>query len=133
MAYRALAQSPPISLQILKFDPVILLPADGDGVGAVVAGFAINGAMSFGIAVQRLVLCIGAAVTSGAIAARFIEPGQWILRNGGHSAMAADTRQAFLHRHDATQALGLRPGMTAIAPVHIRGYSVGVPGMHSIG
>ena len=119
MAYRALAQSPPISLQIQKFDPVILLPADGDGVGAVVAGFAINGTMSFGIAVQRLVLRKGAAVTSGAIAAGFIEPGRWILRNGGHSAVAVDTRQAFLRQHDVPQALGLWPGVTTITPVHI--------------
>ena len=83
-------------MKVEEFNPVIIFPAGGKGVDAVVAAFAVNCAMPFRMVKKRLILRIGAAVTSGAIAARFIEPGRWILSDFRHGAVAVDASHALL-------------------------------------
>ena len=83
-------------MKVNELNPVIRFPAGGNGVGAVVAACAVNCAMPFRMAIKRLILSKGAAVTSGAIAARFIEPGRRILSDGGHGAVAVVASQPLL-------------------------------------
>ncbi len=74
MAYRTGAPLPTDEL-----DRIVGLAARGDRVRAVVAACAVYAAVLLGLPVQRLVLAVGTAVTTGVIASRFVEPWLWVL------------------------------------------------------
>ncbi len=91
---------------------------------AVMASCTIDVAMLLGLAIKRLILLVGAAVTGGIVTARLVKPRLGIFGDILHGSMAVDAVHTMVGGHDITQALGLWPGVTLVTPVYGRRYLV---------
>ncbi len=79
MADRAFGQAAGVPLELNKLDGIVGFAAGGNGVGAVVAAFAVDAAHARGQLVKRVVhhetqSCI-VSVACGAVASGFVQPG----------------------------------------------------------
>lgn len=110
VAHAARVQRAGVALPGDELNGVIGLPAGCDGVGAVVARLAIDAAVLFGHAIQRLILLEAAAVTGGVVAARLMEPWVGVLRDRLHAAATVMAIHSPLG-HYVAQTLGLGIGV----------------------
>lgn len=104
-----------VPLPAHEFDGVIGLSTGRNGMGTIMAGFAVDVAMSPGKSVQRLILRVWAAVAGGAVAAGLNEPRIWVLGHLGQGTMTVDAVQSMFRGHDPAQALGLWARVALVA------------------
>ncbi len=131
MAHGAFIQRAGVALQVDELQRVFRLVRLGDGMRAVMTGFAIYATVPGGLAIQRRVLVVFAIVMAG-IAARLVQPGVGVLFDLLHGAVAAGAVQVVLAGHDIAQALGGRARVAVIATVSILGYFIGMLFMHGL-
>ena len=98
---------------------------------AVMAAFAIDAAVAFGLAVQSLVLmkcCSGVA----GVAARLIQPGAGVILDLVHATMAVGAAHIEIRGHDIPQALCGGAGMAVVTAIRGIGHLSFVFGVHGI-
>ena len=118
----ALVKCPRMPLQLDELDRIVRFPAPCDGMGAIVAGLAIQATVSQRMAIQRLGLRIARAMAGGVVAAWLLQPGVGILRYSLHIAVAAEASHPLLG-HDIAQATCLGPRMAQVAAIRGLGYA----------
>lgn len=132
VADRTSIQSACMSLQVDKLYGVAWLSAGCDGVGAIVAGFTVDAAMTFGHPEQRLILLV-CRIFVAVITARLIQPGIRVFFDFVHSTVAICALHVVLAGHHIPQAFRRRTRMAVIAAIRtIRDFS-GMPFMHGFG
>ena len=74
MAGAAFLERARMALPRHEFYGVFRFTAGGDGMGTVMAGFAVNAAMPRGEAIERIVLLVCRAMAIRVVATRLLEP-----------------------------------------------------------
>ena len=122
-------------LQADELEAILGLRTGCDGVCAIVAGLAVDTAVFFGHAIQRLILIVFTG-RMAVDALRFVEPRLRILSHVGHGAVAIDARLCVRRRqvgHDVAQASSLRTGVAVVAAIEGVKHNTGMSLVHRLG